>query len=116
MDRMMKSMTVKPSGDVDSDFVNMMEPHHQGAIDMAVLELRYGKNQQLRRIAQEIIIDQQQGRINRTLLVGVEVGKPLFQIFENSFVLLDDDQHRDIECIQSKAEGIQKVPAEVLFT
>ena len=60
MDRMMKGMTVKPSGDVDSDFVNMMEPHHQGAIDMAVLELRYGKNEQLRRIAQEIIIDQQQ--------------------------------------------------------
>jgi len=60
MDRMMKGMTVKPSGDVDSDFVNMMEPHHQGAIDMAVLELRYGRNEQLRRIAQEIIIDQQQ--------------------------------------------------------
>jgi hypothetical protein len=60
MDRMMTGMTVKPSGDVDDDFVNMMEPHHQGAIDMAVLELRYGRNEQLRRIAQEIIIDQQQ--------------------------------------------------------
>jgi uncharacterized protein (DUF305 family) len=31
----------------------MMAPHHQGAIDMAVLELRYGKNEQLRRIAQK---------------------------------------------------------------
>ena len=60
MDRMMKGMTVKPSCDVDSDFVNMMEPHHQGAIDMAVLELRYGSNERLRRIAQEIVIDQQQ--------------------------------------------------------
>jgi uncharacterized protein (DUF305 family) len=60
MDRMMKGMAVKPSGDVDRDFVNMMEPHHQGAIDMAVLELRYGRNEQLRRIAQEIIVDQQQ--------------------------------------------------------
>ncbi len=60
MDRMMRGMTVRPSGDVDTDFVNMMEPHHQGAIDMAVLELRYGRNEKLRRIAQEIIIDQQQ--------------------------------------------------------
>jgi hypothetical protein len=38
----------------------MMTPHHQGAIDMAIIELRYGKNEQLRRIAQEIIVDQQQ--------------------------------------------------------
>jgi Domain of unknown function (DUF305) len=60
MDRMMKGMSVKPSGDIDADFVNMMEPHHQGAIDMAVLELQFGKNVQLRRIAQEIIVDQQQ--------------------------------------------------------
>jgi uncharacterized protein (DUF305 family) len=38
----------------------MMIPHHQGAIDMAVAELRYGRNEQLRRIAQEIIVDQEQ--------------------------------------------------------
>jgi hypothetical protein len=38
----------------------MMIPHHQGAIDMALAELRYGNNEQLRRIAQEIIVDQQQ--------------------------------------------------------
>ena len=60
MGRMMKGMTVSPSGDDDADFVNKMEPHHQGATDMAVLELRYGRNEQLRRIAQEIIVDQQQ--------------------------------------------------------
>jgi uncharacterized protein (DUF305 family) len=35
MDKMMKGMTLKPSGDVDRDFVGMMVPHHQGAIDMA---------------------------------------------------------------------------------
>ena len=52
MVHMMKGVEIKPSGDVDADFVNMMEPHHQGAIDMAILELRYGKNEQLRRIAQ----------------------------------------------------------------
>lgn len=70
MDRMMRGMTVKPSGDIDSDFVNMMEPHHQGAIDMAQLELRYGRNEQLRRIAQEIIVDQQQEIAAMRLALG----------------------------------------------
>ena len=60
MDRMMAAMTVEPSGDVDRDFTAMMIPHHQGAIDMAQAELRYGRNEQLRRIAQEIVVDQQQ--------------------------------------------------------
>ena len=60
MNRMMSAMEAKPVGDIDRDFVAMMAPHHQGAIDMAVLELRYGKNEQLRRIAQEIIVTQMQ--------------------------------------------------------
>jgi hypothetical protein len=60
MTKMMNDMAARPTGDVDRDFVAMMTPHHQGAIDMAIIELRYGKNEQLRRIAQEIIVDQQQ--------------------------------------------------------
>jgi hypothetical protein len=60
MGRMMSAMEAKPTGDIDRDFVAMMAPHHQGAIDMAVLELRYGKNELLRRIAQEIIVSQMQ--------------------------------------------------------
>jgi len=60
MTKMMNDMAARPTGDVDRDFVAMMAPHHQGAIDMAVIELRYGKNEQLRRIAQEIIVDQMQ--------------------------------------------------------
>jgi uncharacterized protein (DUF305 family) len=60
MDRMMARMHVPATGDADRDFVMMMIPHHQGAIDMAVAELRYGTNPQLKRIAQEIIVDQQQ--------------------------------------------------------
>lgn len=60
MDKMMSAMTIKPSGDVDRDFVAMMVPHHSGAIDMALAELRHGHNEQLRRIAQEIIVEQQQ--------------------------------------------------------
>jgi uncharacterized protein (DUF305 family) len=47
------------SGEPDHDFVVMMIPHHQGAIDMAKALLLYGKDPQLRRLAQEIIIDQQ---------------------------------------------------------
>ena len=47
------------SGDIDHDFASMMIPHHQGAIDMAKAELAYGKDPVMRRLAQEIIIDQQ---------------------------------------------------------
>jgi hypothetical protein len=60
MSKMMSGMNVKPTGVVDRDFAEMMIPHHQGAIDMAQAELRYGHNEQLRRIAQEIIVEQQQ--------------------------------------------------------
>jgi uncharacterized protein (DUF305 family) len=60
MERMMKSVAIRPSGDVDRDFVAMMVPHHEGAIAMAQAELRYGKNEQLRRMAQEIVVTQRQ--------------------------------------------------------
>ena len=60
MTKMMIDMGVRPSGDVDADFVAMMVPHHQGAIEMAQAELRYGRNEPLRRMAQEIIITQLQ--------------------------------------------------------
>ncbi len=58
MSKMMNAMDVSPSGDVDADFVSMMVPHHQGAIDMAAAELRFGRNVALRRIAQEIVVTQ----------------------------------------------------------
>ena len=70
MTTMMAGMTVKPTGDVDADFVAMMIPHHQGAIDMAQAELRYGRNEQLRRIAQEIIVEQQQEIAAMRLALG----------------------------------------------
>ena len=60
MKKMMAGMAIKPSGNIDRDFAEMMIAHHQGAIDMAQSELRHGHNEQLRRIAQEIIVDQQQ--------------------------------------------------------
>ena len=70
MDKMMTGMDAKPTGDIDKDFVAMMEPHHQGAIDMAQAELRYGHNEQLRRIAQEIIVEQQQEIAAMRLALG----------------------------------------------
>ena len=50
---------VSSTGDPDHDFALMMIPHHQGAIDMAKVELLYGKDPVMRRLAQEILIDQQ---------------------------------------------------------
>jgi uncharacterized protein (DUF305 family) len=51
--------SVEPSGNSDVDFVKLMLPHHQAAIDMARTQLKYGNDPQMRRLAQEVIIDQQ---------------------------------------------------------
>lgn len=61
MMRMDKAMYNAPmNGNPDHDFAVMMIPHHQGAIEMAKLELLYGTNKVLRRLAQEIIVTQEQ--------------------------------------------------------
>src|SRR5262245_35662675 len=60
MKKMMAAMHITPSGDVDADFVAMMIPHHQGAIDMAIAELRHGRHERVKRLAQEIIVTQTQ--------------------------------------------------------
>ena len=60
MERMDTGMKSSPmNGDVDHDFATMMMPHHQGAIDMAKAELLYGKDPVMRRLAEEIVVDQQ---------------------------------------------------------
>ena len=60
MDKMHADMeSIKPSGDSDLDFVRLMIPHHQAAIDMAKTELMHGNDPVMRRLAQEIITDQQ---------------------------------------------------------
>lgn len=60
MDKMHHAMAVKPSGCADRDFVLGMIPHHQGAIDMAWVQLKYGRDAQLKEIANDIIRSQQQ--------------------------------------------------------
>jgi len=60
MDKMHMAMgAIERSGNSDVDFVRLMLPHHQAALDMAKTQLMYGKDPQMRRLAQEIIADQQ---------------------------------------------------------
>jgi uncharacterized protein (DUF305 family) len=60
MEKMHVAMAaIGPSGATDVDFVRLMLPHHQAAIDMAKTQLLYGRDPQMRRLAQEIITDQQ---------------------------------------------------------
>lgn len=70
MARMHAAMNIRQTGDVDRDFVEMMIPHHQGGIDMAVAVLRHGRNPQIRRLAQEIIVEQQQEIAALRLAIG----------------------------------------------
>jgi uncharacterized protein (DUF305 family) len=56
---MSREMLVKPTGDVDRDFVAIMIPQRQAAIDMARAELKYGQDEELRRLAQSIVDDEE---------------------------------------------------------
>lgn len=59
MSAMMEAMHAAGySGDPDADFLAMMVPHHQGAIDMARLVLQHGRDPVTRRLAEEVIAGQ----------------------------------------------------------
>eukprot|EP01037_Dinobryon_pediforme_P006624 gene6624-6693_t len=58
-DRMMQRMGANFTGKADADFVSGMIPHHQGAVDMARIELQYGTDPELKALAQDIIAAQQ---------------------------------------------------------
>ena len=67
--RMHAGMNIAPGGDINQDFIRMMIPHHQGAIDMALVLLKYQPEERLRRLAQSIIVEQSQEIVYmRTLL------------------------------------------------
>ncbi|MFT3730425.1 MAG: DUF305 domain-containing protein [Hyphomicrobium sp.] len=55
MQKMHEAMMVGYTGNADVDFVKGMIPHHQGAIDMAKVELQYGKDPELRKLAEDIV-------------------------------------------------------------
>jgi uncharacterized protein (DUF305 family) len=59
MDKMHRDMAIEYSGNADRDFVAGMIPHHQGAIDMARIVLEHGKDEEVRKLAQEIIAAQE---------------------------------------------------------
>jgi len=73
MTKMMIDMGIRPSGDIDADFVAMMVPHHEGAIEMAQAELRHGRNEPLRRMAQGIIVTQ----LQEITAMRMSLGQPL---------------------------------------
>ena len=58
-DKMHRDMNIRFTGDADRDFAAGMIPHHQGAIDMARVVLRHGKDPGMRRLAESIIAAQE---------------------------------------------------------
>jgi uncharacterized protein (DUF305 family) len=70
MTKMMRDMSLSPTGDADRDFVAEMIPHHRGAIDMSLALLRTGRNPQLQRLAEEIIVTQKEEIIAMCLAIG----------------------------------------------
>ena len=58
-DRMHRDMAIRWSGNADRDFAAAMIPHHQGAIEMARIQLRHGTDPEMRRLAEEIIRTQE---------------------------------------------------------
>lgn len=77
MDTMMAAMPMTSTGNPDADFLLMMIPHHQAAIGMAEVELKTGKDDATKAMAQKII-DAQKGEIAQidTMLKGMGITPP----------------------------------------
>ena len=80
MIQMDAGMCITPSADADRDFARAMIPHHQGAVEMAKLELLYGSDPRLRRLAQGMVVEQSQEialmqsiLVSRSTMLGTSV-------------------------------------------
>lgn len=58
MAKMSRDMNAAMTGDADIDFAIMMIPHHQGAIDMARVQLQSGKDPDLRKLSEAVVAAQ----------------------------------------------------------
>ena len=75
MVQMDAAMCIAPSADADRDFARAMIPHHQGAVEMARLELVYGRDPRLRRLAQGMVVEQSQEiALMRNILASPSAG------------------------------------------
>jgi hypothetical protein len=68
------AMQIDPSGNADRDFARIMIAHHQGAIEMARLQLKYGRDERMKRVAQSIIVEQAQEIAYLRTLVDAPTG------------------------------------------
>lgn len=59
MEKMHQGMMLNYTGNADVDFVRGMIPHHQGAIDMARIELEYGTDPEMKKLAEDVIAAQE---------------------------------------------------------
>lgn len=57
--RMHRAMDIRYTGDADRDFIAAMIPHHEGAVEMARIVLRHGRDAEVRALAEAIIREQE---------------------------------------------------------
>jgi uncharacterized protein (DUF305 family) len=60
---MMKNMNMEFSGDPDADFARSMMKHHQSGIEMAQIEIKHGKNPEMKKMAEKLV--EEQGKDNK---------------------------------------------------
>lgn len=57
---MMRGMHMEFTGDADVDFARSMVKHHEGGIAMAKIQLKHGKDPEMRKMAEKLVSDQRQ--------------------------------------------------------